>query len=187
MKWNQKTRALQCGREDVVSNGWAMPIFAYMFILAFCVAMIMGSPTVVQAETTGDMVCKNGPRMYFKAIVHSDQPNKNYPNYSDQLVLYFKKAARPADRAGKKLKPGECGLIGKRIPSGVKAQIYSNTPFILEIEKGSVKIVPSAGPWSDNWKRRKRKVISFPVTISLNRINHTYVSFFDRDPKKHLR
>jgi hypothetical protein len=49
MKWNQETRALQCGREDVVSNGWAMPIFAYMFILAFFVAMIMGSPTVPPA------------------------------------------------------------------------------------------------------------------------------------------
>ena len=177
MKWNQETRALPCGREDVVSNGWAMPILAYMFILAFFGAMIMGSPTVVQAGTPADMVCKNGPRMYFKARVDSKQPNKNY---GDQLVLYFKKAARPADRAGKKLRPGECGLIGKRIPSGVKAHVYSNSDFILEIEKGRVKILPSTGPWTD-FIRKKRKVISFPVTISLDRINHTYISFFDRD------
>ena len=183
MKWNQETRALQCGREDVVSNGWAMPIFAYMFILAFFVAMIMGSPTVVQAETTGDMVCKNGPRMYFKAIVHSRHSNKNY---RDKLVLYFKKAARRADRAGKKLNPGECGLIGKRIPSGLAGETYIDTHFTFEIEKGSVKILPSEVPWVD-LKRKKRKVISFPVTITHDRIIFERISFFDGDLKKYLR
>ena len=183
MKWNQETRALPCGREDVVSNGWAMPILAYMFILAFFGAMIMGSPTAVQAETTAHMVCKNGPRMYFKAIIHSRQSNKNY---RDKLVLYFKKAAKRADRAGKKLKPGECGLIGRRIPSGVAGQIYIDSPFTFEIEKGSVKILPSELPWVD-LKRKKRKVISFPVTIAHDRIIFERISFYDGDPRKYLR
>jgi hypothetical protein len=115
--------------------------------------------------------------MYFKAIVHSRHSNKNY---RDKLVLYFKKAARRADRAGKKLNPGECGLIGKRIPSGVKGHIYSDSNFTFEIEKGSVKILPSDGPWVD-LKRKKRKVISFPVTITHDRIIHERISFFDGD------
>ena len=183
IKWNQETRALQCGREDVVSNGWAMPILAYMFILAFFGAMIMGSPTVVQAKTTAHMVCKNGPRMYFKAIINSRQSNKNW---KDELVLYFKKAAKRADRAGKKLRSGECGLIGKRIPSRPAAQIHIDSHFAFEIEKGRVKIIPQQVPWSD-LKIRKRKVISFPVTITDYRFNFDRLKFLDGDRKKYLR
>jgi hypothetical protein len=46
MKWNQETRSLPCGREDVVSNGWAMPSFAYMFT---------GSPPVRPTNSINDL------------------------------------------------------------------------------------------------------------------------------------
>ena len=100
--------------------------------------------------------------------------------------MFFKKAARPVDRAGKKLRPGECGLIGKRIPSKPAAEIHIDSHFAFEIKKGSVKIIPQEVPWAD-LKIRKRKVISFPVTITDAWINYDRLKFYDGDRKKYLR